>query len=172
MTKTKNIRLLRIVNWTSVVFMIIFLWALLWWNQMDADLLPRYDNPDFQINLFMYFLISFLVSLITYVLIKRKAHITGLAILGVMLFAVFIYFLMLAMAFSDMCIWTVDRSLYQHKANRNIGIVQRSMGCGAIDGGPPVVDTFLAVQKFNFYIEYEKFETKIDTTIWIPIFNN
>lgn len=172
MTKIKKRSILRIVNWTSAVFMIIFLWALLWWNQMDAELLPCYENDDFQGDLFISFLISFLVSLISYVLIKRKAHITGLAILGIMLFAVFIYFIMIAMVFSGMCIWTVDRSLYQHKANRNIRIVKRSMGCGALDSGPPVVDTFLATQKFNFYIEYEKFETKIDTTLWIPITNN
>ena len=91
-------------------------------------------------------------------------------VLATTVIAAFVVFLMIASVFSDMCTWTNNEILFEHKTDPNTKIIQREFGCGAVDGGPPTEGIYKVEYLTKYFIRPSLVDTSnINRNEWVMI---
>lgn len=70
--------------------------------------------------------------------------------------------------FLNICSWSGDKILFQHKKHRSVTICTREFGCGAVDSSPPVYATRKSIEITPLITLYLPIDTNsIDRENWI-----
>ena len=130
------------------------------------------DDFELQYRHFLFFAVPIAVILTLCGTVKGKDSIplvTG-KLLGTLALAALSVFLMFGSALSSMCTYTNKEVLFEKKDDPNTQIIVREFGCGAVDGGPPVISVHKVNHFTNFFIRSSRIDTStIDKNNWVKV---
>ncbi|MCB9262482.1 MAG: hypothetical protein H6607_08925 [Flavobacteriales bacterium] len=160
----------KIILWLAIALLAFGLLCspILWLLNMEF----ASDTIKSDYKLFLFFALPAAVLLTLFGTLKihdNRRQIFAKTIITILM-AAMVAFIMLLSLLSDMCAWTNRQVLFENKLHPTTKIIVRDFGCGATDGGSPVIDVFRVEHFRPFFIRATRIDTAtINKNEWVRI---
>lgn len=166
MEKTQRI-LFKTIFWVSIVTLACFLSSFLIFKYLPIQWATNELKNSFEHMRFFGIPVCIMLTLFGTInhqdpidSIGVKAGLTAIA-------AGISFFMLVGTVFDGLCQWTTREVLFEHVNDASRRIVERDLGCGAVDSGPPSVVVFEVREITPFLLRVERVDiSQIDLREW------